>query len=349
MKMNSRIWSRLPEHLLERVLSFLPLKTLLTLRSTCKHFNSLLSSPLSAFSSRRRPPLASLILLSHPQFSRICPLLNAATSSWNGASLSLPPNLPSSALVSSAGGLLCFSSPSSSCFVVCNPVSRSTRRVMFPICPFHFELATLVPAPDGYKLFVLSGNALVYDSTAESWREYSGYNRMLEDNHHQKGALHNGLLFFATPEPFRVVGFHLETGNWETLRAGLPDELTFVRLASDGASKLYLIGGVGNNGISRSVKVWELGGDVGAWVEFETLPETVCRKFLSICYHNYEHVYCFWQQGCICVCCYTWPEILCYKVCRRTWHWLPKCPSLPEKWSCGFRCFSFVPDLYAAV
>lgn len=75
----------------------------------------------------------------------------------------------------------------------------------------------------------------------------------------------------------------------------------------------------------------------------------MCRKFVSVCYHNYSHVYCLWHDGLVCVCCTTWPEVLFFKVARRTWHWLPRCPLLQEKWSCGFRWFPFVPDLYALV
>lgn len=130
----------------------------------------------------------------------------------------------------------------------------------------------------------------------------------------------------------------------------LPNGLTFARLVGNGDEKMFLVGGIGEDGISRGMKVWELGGNGGGnWVEIESVPEEICRKLMSICYHNYEHVYCFWHKGLICVCCYNWPEVLYYKVSRGSWHWLPKCPSLPEKWSCGFRWFSLVPDLYAFV
>lgn len=135
---------------------------------------------------------------------------------------------------------------------------------------------------------------------------------------------------------------------------GLPPELAFVRLVGDGGNRLYLVGGVGRDGISRSLRVWELvdnnrEGKARAWEEVGRLPEMMCRKFVSVCYHNYSHVYCLWHEGVVCVCCTTWPEVLFYKVARGTWHWLPRCPMLQEKWSCGFRWFSFVPDLYALV
>lgn len=197
-----------------------------------------------------------------------------------------------------------------------------------------------------------SNNAFVYDSKVHYWREFDGFDLILSDSDRQGGVCFNGHMYFVTPEPFSIVCFDLESGKWEKSSIELPDELTFVRLVSDiEQGKLYLIGGIGRNGISRRMKLWELGESERGeeWLEVERLPEMMCRKFVSVCYHNYEHVYCFWHQGMICVCCYTWPEILYFKVSRRTWHWLPKCPSLPEKWSCGFRWFSFVPDLYALV
>ncbi|KAG8377541.1 hypothetical protein BUALT_Bualt08G0043900 [Buddleja alternifolia] len=351
MDMDPTIWSRLPDHLLERVLSFLPLKTFLSLRSTCKHFNSILYSPFFVSKHSLSSPFSSFILLSHPHFLQNCPLFNTVINSWCNISLSFPPILsspPSTNLLSSSNGLLCFSIPTSSSFIICNLLGRSLRRVKFPKCPFDFELLTLVSTSNNYKLFMMtssSNNALVYDSTVHTWQCFEGFEPILN----QKGVVYDGWLFFTTAEPFRVVGFHLESGKWERSKIGLPSGLTFVRLVSDGTRKLYLIGGVGVSGISRSMRLWELKEDGEDWVEVEIVPEMVYRKFVSVCYHNYEHVYCFWHQGLICVCCYTWPQILYYKVSRRTWHWLPKCPSLPDKWSCGFRWFSFKPDLYATV
>lgn len=358
-EMDPAIWSGMPEELLEMILSFLPLKTFLNLRSTCKHFKSLIYSPsfISKHSSSSLShPLSSFLLLSHPHFHHHhFPFYDSILGTWRTLYLSVSPLLsgaPNSILVSTSNGLLCFSIPHTS-FIICNLLSNSTRIIKFPKHPFVFELLTLISTSVGYKIFMLSSGsssncALVYDSRVHSWREFDGFDPVLGDNHHQEGVLCNGFLYFSTPEPFSVVRFGLESGKWEKLRIELPDELTFVRLTSDGEGKLYMVGGIGRNGISRSLKLWELKG-MQNWEEVERLPEMMCRKFLSVCYHNYEHVYCFWHQGMVCICCYIWPEILYYKVSRRSWHWLPICPSLPAKWSCGFRWFSFVPQLYAPV
>lgn len=358
--MDPCIWCRLPAELLEHVLSFLPLKSFLSLRTTCKRFRSLIFSP--SFISKHASsssPFSSFLLLSHPHLGRLkFPLYDTARGTWRklflSISLLLPPSAPSS-LVCTSKGLLCFSLPNSYSFLICNLLANSSREIDFPTFPFAFETLTLVSTPIGYTIFMIttsggsssSLSTFVYNSRSNSWQQFECFDPILNSDNHQEGVFSNGCLYFTTSQPFSVVSFDLGMGNWGISIAELPSELTFIRLASDGEGKLFMIGGIGRNGISRSMKVWELEEGGGKWVELASSPEGMCKKLMSVCYHNYEHVYCFWHQGMVCVCCYTWPEVLYYKMSRRTWHWLPKCPSLPEKWSCGFRWFSFVPELYA--
>lgn len=182
----------------------------------------------------------------------------------------------------------------------------------------------------------------------------------------------NGSLYFTTQEPFSVISFDVGAGGWEEIPVELPGELTFMRLvggeeeeeeeASAGdklqdqkrkkSYKLFLVGGLGSDGISKRLKVWEMrsvGEDgVSEWAAVGILPELMCRKFVSVCYHNYEHVYCLWQDGLIGVSCYTWPEMLVYDVQKQSWRWVEKCSLLQDKWSCDFRWFSFAPNLCAA-
>ncbi|CAI9115964.1 OLC1v1016990C1 [Oldenlandia corymbosa var. corymbosa] len=355
--MDPEIWSRLPEEILEHVLSFLPLKTFLTLRTTSKHFQSLLFSPafVSKYSASSTP-LFSFLVLSHPQFGSKCPLFDTGRNSWRTLPLHFSPILKntsapsSSVLISISNGRLCFSHTNSSSFVVRNLFPPSIDVVKSPKkIPSSYESLSFVSTSSGYNLLMMtsfgsSKTALVYDSKIHTWKQFQGFGQSL---YNQEGVLYQGLLYFITPEPFQIVCFDLESGIWGRSVIELPGELAFAKmLASNdrGNEKLYLIGGIGGNGISRSMKLWELSGEKN-WVEIERLPEMMFRKFVGVCYHKYEHVYCFWHQGLICICCYTWPEILYFKVSRRSWHWLPKCPLLPEKWSCGFKWFSFAPQL----
>ncbi|KAL2318459.1 hypothetical protein Fmac_032335 [Flemingia macrophylla] len=342
-RMDPEIWSKLPSEILEHILSFLPLRAFLKLRATCKSFWPLLFSP-SFVSKHSSLPFSSFLSLSHPQFAHHFPLYDTTLATWRNISLSRH-SFPSFTSLSSSGALFCLSHSASFTFHVFNLFSKASRTIPYPTHALHFDHLTFAATPSGYVIFVSTSNSgFLYHSKAPAWTRFHGFGPVLD---HQQGVLFNGCLYFATPEPFSVVIFDLESGGWQGLHAGLPDQLTFVRLVSDGEGKLYLVGGVGSNGISRSIKVWEFDGNW--WVEMQSLPDLICRKFVSVCYHNYEHVYCFWHQGMICICCYTWPEILYYLVSRRTWHWLPRCPSLPPKCSCGFKWFSFVPNLYASV
>lgn len=360
--MDPTIWSQLPEEILEYILCLLPLKTLVSLRSTCKRFKCLLFTPsfISKHSSPQ-PPFSSFLLLTHPLFHNQFVLYDSARNEWRRRAVSLPSLIPQvlqGTLVSASNGLLCFSLPSFSSFFICNLMTMSSKWVQFPTDQTALELVTLLSTPSGFKIYTVSSESssssvFLYDSVqSQTWSKFSSFDSSLPDNCHQEGIHFNNSLYFITPEPFRVIGFHLETGNWETPTTQLPPsdmEFTFIRLASNTkGDQMYMIGGMGRNGISRSLGLWEM-GDSGNWVELDRSPDMMCRKFVSVCYHNYEHVYCFWHEGMVCICCYTWPEILYYKVSRRSWHWLPKHPCLPERWSFGFRWFSFVPQLYAPV
>ncbi|XP_030498090.1 F-box/kelch-repeat protein At5g43190 [Cannabis sativa] len=360
--MDPGIWSKLPEELMELILSFLPLKNFFNIRSTCKTFRSMVFSP--CFISKHTSSLqsfSSFLLLSHPYSPRRFPLYDSNLNAWRKRALYSSVSLPSSAslLSSSYNGLLCFSLPTSSSFVVSNLLASTEREIKFPKYPFPFELLTLVSTPFGYSIFALcsqssSKSTYLYDSRSHSWTESDGFEPILNDRHHQEGVYYKGALYFTTAEPFSIVSFDLEKRVWRRSEAEVPGELTLARLVSEnggeggGNERLYLIGGIGVSGITKMLKVWELGLG-NEWLEYDRVPEMMCRKFTSVCYHNYQHVYCFWHQGMICICCYTWPEILYFKSSRRTWHWLPKSPSLPDKWSCGFRWFSFIPNLYASV
>uniref|UniRef100_A0A7N0UUR0 F-box domain-containing protein n=1 Tax=Kalanchoe fedtschenkoi TaxID=63787 RepID=A0A7N0UUR0_KALFE len=362
--MDPMIWSSLPEEILEHILSLLPLRTILGLRSTCKRFNLMLFTP-SFVSKHSRPqsppPLSSFLLLTHPQVSNQFPLYDSGACAWRSLAVSLPNLFPQllllqATLVSASNGLLCFTLPSTSSFFVCNPVTKCSKWVQFPADCVSLEMVTLVSNPTGFKIHAISSKSssstvFLYNSVAsQDWSRFTSFGTSLPENCHQEGVQYNNHLCFVTPEPFRIIKFNLECGKWVRPTAQLPaEDMTFVRLASDHKrGKLYMVGGMGRNGISRSLGLWEMGDD-GNWVELERSPGMMCRKFVSVCYHNYEHVYCFWHEGMVCICCYTWPEILYCKISRRSWHWLPKHPSLPDRCSFGFKWFSFVPQLYAPV
>lgn len=246
------IWSRLPSHLLELVLSRIPLTSLLTLRTTCKYFNSLISSSsflslLQEYSSYSHSSSLSYFLFSHPQLPQDSFFLfDPRLSRWRRLAVTTIAgrHLISTSvfLLSSFNGLLCFAT--TSCFLVVNLLTKSTRTIGFPEYPF--ASATLIPSlasastlPRGYRLCVLTkysyaspSSVYVYDSTDDVWSRYSSIGPVLHYSSHQQGVFVNGSLYFTTKEPFSVVSFDVGSGGWDEIpvRVELPRELTFMRL-----------------------------------------------------------------------------------------------------------------------
>ncbi|GFY85998.1 Galactose oxidase/kelch repeat superfamily protein [Actinidia rufa] len=218
-EMDPGIWSRLPEHLLEHVLSLLPLKTFLQLQPTCKHFKSLIFSPnfvAKHVSSSSKSPFSLRFSCSLTHSSATF-TISTTQSSTPGAGYPSPPlpryPAPPPAQCSSASPTASSVSlsPHSSSFLVCNLLQKSSRVVNFPKKYFRFELFTLVPSPNGYKLFMLcscsgsSNNTFVYDSTRNLWHQFDRVDSFLGDK------LSSGRRFLQRVLVFHVPGAVLDS------------------------------------------------------------------------------------------------------------------------------------------
>jgi hypothetical protein len=119
--MDPEIWSNLPFHLLESVLAWLPVSSLLKLRCVSKKFNNVLGSP-GLWATRRR------VLRCVPAWylfrgeGRECAAFNPEVDGWFKLPLGF---LPSSKgrVVAAAGGLLCWRQGDK--MIVCNPLSKA--------------------------------------------------------------------------------------------------------------------------------------------------------------------------------------------------------------------------------
>uniref|UniRef100_A0A0D6R1K7 F-box domain-containing protein n=1 Tax=Araucaria cunninghamii TaxID=56994 RepID=A0A0D6R1K7_ARACU len=347
-RMEAKIWSNLPDEVVERILARLPAESFLCLRCVCKRWNALLSSP--SFVSlcckiSHRPWLVMFRRRDH----RICRAYDIFISKWHNISLCFLP-YQTAEVVAASGGLLCLRTPFS--LSVCNPLTKTWREFPFYSHEHNWCAIALVAeeGPKGYKI-VVAGSSLdrrteAYDSITDSWKRTEDL--PLRTNLRYEATYCDGVLYFTTSDHFVIMGYNLQRGSWSRVEAPMPESLICNRLVSCG-NRLYIVGGVGHNGISRSIWVWELSQDGREWREVQKLPEMMCKKFLAICYHNYEHISCVGHEDYICLSCFTSPEVLVYKLSRRTWHWLPRCPYIPDEASYGFKWFSFIPSLYALV
>lgn len=149
-----RQWSDLPEDLIEKVLSRLPLPSILKLRSTCRTWNALVIARnlLTLCNGGDASPTPCLLGTS-PDCEKFVGY-NPASKTWYNLFLAFPVPLLRQGLylAASAGGLLCFAATieQAAAFFVCNPTTRSWRQLpslalkLLPRVSFghHFDLAT---------------------------------------------------------------------------------------------------------------------------------------------------------------------------------------------------------------
>lgn len=120
--MDPEIWSNLPSHLLESVLAWLPITSLLKLRCVCKRFNNVLYSPSLWATCRRRVRGVAAWYLFRGE-GRECAAFNPEADSWCKLPLGFLPWSSKGRVVAAAGGLLCVRQGDH--MIVCNPVSKA--------------------------------------------------------------------------------------------------------------------------------------------------------------------------------------------------------------------------------
>lgn len=119
--MDPQIWGNLPFHLLESVLAWLPISSLLRLRCVCKRFNNILYSPgLWATHRRARWCVAAWYLFRGE--GRECAAFNPEADCWFKLPLEFLPSTKGR-VVAAAGGLLCVRQGDK--MIVCNPLTKA--------------------------------------------------------------------------------------------------------------------------------------------------------------------------------------------------------------------------------
>lgn len=167
VELKPSLWSNLPDHLIERVLTRLPVATFFKFRCVCKSWHNLLYSPVFLQAYAEAPTQGPWFLMftddDYRDGSTFDPILNK----WHHIPFpSLPQNetfFPAAA----AGGLVCFGCYADGwkTFVVCNPLTKAWRELP-PMLNPPFRLYTVGMVVDrdtkSYKVLV-AGNCEIYE------------------------------------------------------------------------------------------------------------------------------------------------------------------------------------------
>lgn len=208
--MDPQIWGNLPVHILESILAWLPVSTLLKLRCVCKRFNNILHSPTLKATLRRINPRSVPAWYLFRGEGRQCAAFNPEADSW--CNLPLQSFLPSSAtgnqVVAAAGGLLCVRQGER--MIVCNPLSKSWRELpprqntwKFPIVGMvmdaDIEEYTVIMAGSANSTTINKNNLSteVYSSRCKTWKSVVEGHISMQHLYQTTAVYCNGFLFSA--------------------------------------------------------------------------------------------------------------------------------------------------------
>ncbi|KAH7423487.1 hypothetical protein KP509_12G057600 [Ceratopteris richardii] len=383
--MEESIWANLPEHLLEQIIIRLPIASLLRCRCLSKKWLSFISSLPVSFQRHRhrhlplqipRPPWF-LMFVNHSYQEGFA--FDPATASWycislpsfsvNGDERHIP--------VASAGGLICFTSSleGRKTFTVCNPITRSWRRLPSMLNPPAFlETVGMVivgsygagvaangsPGPPHQRTLynvVVAGNHEISDETIFTevfdsgtlWQATSrmpgGADPMLS------GVACNGALYSWCCEPDGLLSYDLKNHSWTLLPTSTPHSTLVSNAIISWHGRLFMLGGLNENQVTSTISVWELvcapHSKDTRWVVFDTMPPALLHELLG----GRTFFMCVGCEGMVLLhlgaCSENMPMLL-YDIDKKSWQKLPLCPSLEEHQGDGLLDgIAFIPEMCA--
>eukprot|EP00249_Psilotum_nudum_P005137 c18612_g1_i1 orf=321-1394(+) len=353
--MERKIWSSMPDCLLERTLAMLPIPCLLRLRSVCRAWNaSILSSSFlklySSLSSQRTHYLLVTTL------DAKCPLLvfDPIREKWHAPSLSFLPINTEFSLVTAAGGLLCLSDGKD--FIFCNPVTRKWRKI--PSLPegrsfVNIILLGMVTSRDlkNGKLLMLDSTdccrqaTYLYDFVGQSWKCSDAVE---EEFFESNGVFHGENFYVVCSFPPRVRVFNTRNSTWVSHPAPLPHGMVNPSLVpSCGRLLMLAIVDAIRQGItiqSCRFQIWLLNEEAQIWEEFDCMPKTVCQNFFKS-KEYLDGFSCAAYDNLIYLTSYHGSPTVVFDICKRSWRWLPVCGTLANHSVCINDIFVLEPLL----
>lgn len=371
--LDPRLWSKLPEKLVERVVASLPLPSFFRSRLVCKRWYSLLfSDSFLELCAKVRPARPWFLLFRRGVWSEAF-VFDAVGKAWFRLDLSFLP--PRFTVVAAGGGLLCCISEARGCktVLICNPLTRVCVQLPSALKERFVPTVGLVvdPITKAYRV-VVAGDDLIspfavknlttemYDSRLQQWRMTAALPRLcnLESG---KTTYANGFFYCMNYSPFSVLAYDTEQGIWSKIQAPMRRFLRTPNLV-ECRGRLVLVAAVEKNklNVPKSIRIWGLQHSRTSWVELERMPQGLYEDFMRVSGHKAFH--CIGHGNLILITLPDCPDMLLYDFYEKVWRWAPRCPFAghpPPPHAAashslspgpqGFHAFAFDPRLEASV
>lgn len=369
--MDSRIWSKLPQRLLDRVLAFLPPPAFFRARAVCKRWYGLLFSnsflELYIHVSPRhhwflffnqKTPLIKTTSYIYTTNNNSIRSAAAATCcegylfdphelSWYRISFALVPSGFSPA--SSSGGLVCWVSDHAGAktLILCNPVTGSLSQLPPTLRPRLFPSIGLKVTPTAVDVTVAGDDLIspyaVKNLSSESfhidaggffslWGTTSSLPRLCSLESGRMVQV-NGKFYCMNYSPFSVLAYDISANAWFNIQAPMR---RFLRSPSllDSYGKLILVAAVEKSklNVPKSLRLWSLQACGTVWAEIERMPQQLYAQFAEIEAGNgFDTI---GHGEFIVIVIRGSDKALLFDLCMKSWQWIPRCPYVQAN-NCG--------------
>ncbi|XP_022762588.1 protein UNUSUAL FLORAL ORGANS [Durio zibethinus] len=359
--MDSRIWSKLPQRLLDRVIAFLPPPAFFRARSVCKRWYGLLfSSSFLELYMQISPRHHWFLFFKHKAlksyiYRNTTPsggngdnrtnfvgyLFDPYDIAWYRLSFNSVPSGFSPA--SSSGGLVCWVSDEAGTktLILCNPLVGSLSQLPPTLRPRLFPSIGLTVSPTSIDVAVAGDDLIspyaVKNLSTESfhidaggfysiWGSTSSLPRLcsLESG---RMVYVDGKFYCMNYSPFSVLAYDIAANNWFKIQAPMRRFLRSPSLV-ESRGKLNLVAAVEKSklNVPKSLRLWGLQACGTTWVEIERMPLQLYMQFAEV--EGGNGFDCVGHGEFIVIMIRGSDRALLFDICRKRWQWIPPCPYL---------------------
>eukprot|EP01018_Ginkgo_biloba_P032889 Gb_28860 [translate_table: standard] len=302
-KMEEEIpWSNLPEEILIRVFTCLPVPSILRLQLVCKQWKCVISSKGFArlWSKTSRPQRPLIIMY---QSRDAIAAYDPSESQWLTMAVPFPVGITHRRIVASDGGLICYVSfcETTQLLIVCNPITKTWR--ILPELSFSKERCLIGMKANklkkSYNIYIVENlndlsnfdiasikeeiKVMIYDSLDDCWTtQYSAEVEIEGACKRDRAVWFNGILFslsLAGP-PHGLSVYNAQLDTWSRLL--LPFErsipLSPSILMSNG--RLLVAAGAWEFLPFSTFDLWELDQSIGKLSMLESIPCALLKEAL---------------------------------------------------------------------
>lgn len=336
---NPRLWSQLPEQVLERILAFLPLASFFRLRCVCKRWNYLIyTHRFLHICSQLQIPRLWFLMFRVGGISTEGFLYNPLDREWIKLPLSFLP--PKHQVVATAGGVFCCISEVAGykTLYICNPFTKAwiglpptlkerfVPTVGFVVNNQTNEYKVMVAGDDMISPFAVKNlTTEVYDSRFRGWQMTGALPRLCNLESGKSVFLH-GFLYSMTFSPFSLLAYQIDEGAWSKIQAPMRRFLRTPNLVVC-RDRLLLVAAVEKNklNVPKSIRIWGLQTPNNVWVELERMPQSLYDDFIRVscdsaftCIGHGDLILITIRESA--------DQILEFNTLTKIWRWLPRCP-----------------------